>query len=983
MSEKIKSIFFLITICLPSGLAIAQISNKTKPENEYRAVHWGLDEGLSQAEVYFTIKDINGFLWVGSRHGLNRFDGKKFKIFYHNTRDSSSIPGNVIHNGMVEDSLHNIWVGTEHGITRYNIKKETFTNFLPDTSLVKTSNLTINPFWATPHEVFCVEGGAVVTAYNILTSSKRVLATISGINGFNGPAAGYSIYDTTSNSLWFLVEGQINNQRELMQITLLDKQKKVYALPRDTKKTSENGAEAMCYDAKRNCIWINSDNGLLQFSLSDKQYHHIDALKEIENKKDYGRFVGITLDLKGRVWFATYPRGIVIYDPSDQSVQYPFPNDSTLQKEISGENACIYCDRDGIMWIGTWLRKGFYQILPYAPSVEHYHTSNASPTSLHANNIINFLNAGNGKLWMGSFQGLHLFDPNSDQFQPLTEKDLPGIKGNTVIPLLIDSITNKAILLVNNGNGFFTVDFNSGKSQPVIFMDSENHEIKVMANGTRPSNENDLFLLGDHDNKQYVFDVTKNDIGVAREILSFPSNSIAFLGVFALNDYLFIHMKPEASGNVTFKHHENKWVRSPNPLDSVYWHYIAYDHKDHSYWLAAQSELFHYNKDFKLIHHYSPSDGLPDLKIFSIGPDNNGNIWFNTDRSIHQLNAETGIFSTLSKKDGFQPMDFTMGPSFELGADGSLYLGGGGFGLGFVRIYPDKYKSNSSSVYIQSLEINQKPFPLSTGANDLKELSLRYFQNKITIETGIIDHYSGGKNQIRYKLQRIGKKEGWLYAPDYYTIRYEGLSPGAYKLIMQASNAANEFNGPEKIVFIHISLPFWNTWWFRLLVVIAVIAIIYGVIQYRSRSLIQRNLQLEEKVTLRTTELKHSLDDLKATQSQLIQSEKMASLGELTAGIAHEIKNPLNFVNNFSEVSTELISDMKQELEKGDTKEAKVIAEDVKQNLEKINHHGKRASDIVKSMLQHSRTSSGKKELTDINALCDEYLRLTYHGLRA
>jgi signal transduction histidine kinase len=139
---------------------------------------------------------------------------------------------------------------------------------------------------------------------------------------------------------------------------------------------------------------------------------------------------------------------------------------------------------------------------------------------------------------------------------------------------------------------------------------------------------------------------------------------------------------------------------------------------------------------------------------------------------------------------------------------------------------------------------------------------------------------------------------------------------------------------------------------------------------------LKKNLKLQE-------DLRQSLLHLELTQSQLIQSEKMASLGELTAGIAHEIQNPLNFVNNFSEVSVELFEEMEVALQKNDREEAVLIALDIKENLEKISHHGKRADAIVKGMLQHSRVSAGKKEPTDINALADEYLRLSYHGLRA
>ena len=151
--------------------------------------------------------------------------------------------------------------------------------------------------------------------------------------------------------------------------------------------------------------------------------------------------------------------------------------------------------------------------------------------------------------------------------------------------------------------------------------------------------------------------------------------------------------------------------------------------------------------------------------------------------------------------------------------------------------------------------------------------------------------------------------------------------------------------------------------------------------------LLYRNNRVRKKTNeilqQRNEKIENTLHQLRSTQAQLIQSEKMASLGELTAGIAHEIQNPLNFVNNFSEVNEELLKELKGEAEKGNLEEVKAIARDIEFNSEKINHHGRRADAIVKGMLQHSRTGSGQKELTDINALADEYLRLAYHGLRA
>lgn len=190
------------------------------------------------------------------------------------------------------------------------------------------------------------------------------------------------------------------------------------------------------------------------------------------------------------------------------------------------------------------------------------------------------------------------------------------------------------------------------------------------------------------------------------------------------------------------------------------------------------------------------------------------------------------------------------------------------------------------------------------------------------------------------------------------------------ELITEQQREVEKQTGQRNIFFVIASGA-------ALLLIVSIV--FYSRIRKNNSLLVEKNNQINNQ----KDQLQFALTDLKATQAQLIQSEKMASLGELTAGIAHEIQNPLNFVNNFSDISSELIDEMKDELAKGNYKDVNTIADDVKDNLKKITQHGKRADSIVKAMLQHSRTSSGQRELTDVNAMCDEYIRLSYHGLRA
>jgi signal transduction histidine kinase len=262
-------------------------------------------------------------------------------------------------------------------------------------------------------------------------------------------------------------------------------------------------------------------------------------------------------------------------------------------------------------------------------------------------------------------------------------------------------------------------------------------------------------------------------------------------------------------------------------------------------------------------------------------------------------------------------------------------------------------------------------------------VNLQLPHNQNYIQFHFAQAYLGRQDNTLYTYVLEGIDKYWSTPnTNPYTENYLNLPPGKYTFRVCSKGLNGKWGLPASLSFT-ISPPWYQTWWAYTLYALLSMGLLRAYVVYRSRQLQRENKILEEKVNLRTKQLQVSIENLKSTQTQLIQSEKMASLGELTAGIAHEIQNPLNFVNNFSEVNKELLTEMIDEIDKGNISEVKTIANNIIENETKILYHGKRADSIVKGMLQHSRNSSAVKEPTDLNALCDEYLRLSYHGLRA
>jgi signal transduction histidine kinase/ligand-binding sensor domain-containing protein len=404
-------------------------------------------------------------------------------------------------------------------------------------------------------------------------------------------------------------------------------------------------------------------------------------------------------------------------------------------------------------------------------------------------------------------------------------------------------------------------------------------------------------------------------------------------------------------------------------------------------WIATLGSLLRFDPSTEKVEKFDKRDGLPSNQVNSIIEDIQGNLWVNTSGGMAKLNKDAPRdkwnFIGFDAKDGLQ--ESTSSSATWTGGDGIIVVGGSD---GITSFYPGKINEVKPEIVMidikvsdVSLKSDSTVMKLKKSIMETEELSLSYFENNLSFEFASIHFSRPEKNKLLYKLD--GFNDRWIVA-DRNFATFTNLAPGEYTFSVKGSNGDGIWNDAGKSIRIIISPPLWKTWWAYGFYILFFVVGVFGIDRFMRNRLILKEKERSRAFKLeQAKKIEKAYNELKSTQSQLIQSEKMASLGELTAGIAHEIQNPLNFVNNFSEVNKELLVELKDEINNGNFDEVNAIANDLISNEEKIIHHGKRADAIVKGMLQHSRSSSGVKEPTDINALADEYLRLAYHGLRA
>jgi signal transduction histidine kinase/streptogramin lyase len=610
----------------------------------------------------------------------------------------------------------------------------------------------------------------------------------------------------------------------------------------------------------------------------------------------------------------------------------------------------LYEDKAGTLWIGT-NGGGLNALNKKLAGFTHFKHDPANIQSLANDAVSAILEDQTGNLWIANRDKLSVLDRKTHTFS--------NSSGNAALDKSLENLYINS--LYEDRQGLLWIGTNNG-------IKSFNPQTKQIVHYQHDPNK----LAGLSD---YVANVIYED---TRGYLWIGHGSV---GLDRLH---------KRSGKFTrFSHHPlDSTSISSNIILAVF-----EDSKRNVWFGTAAGGLCRFDYRTGTFTSYTEQQGLANNTVKSILEDNEGFLWLGTNKGLSRFSPTTHTFINYNDRDGLQSDQFSK--AAWKGTDGTLYFGGI---KGFNAFDPGQLQTNKfvPPVVITQFKIFDKLVP---GINEIKRIKLRHNQNFFSFEFAALNYTNAPKNQYAYQL--VGVDPDWIYSGSRRYVSYTNLDPGEYVFRVKGSNNDGIWNEKGLSVRIYIKPPWWMAWYAYLVYTFLFVVSIYLFVYFRSRSLIREKKILADMVESRTAEvvrqkeeiaqqrdnLEQTLFELNTTQHQLMQAEKLASLGELTAGIAHEIQNPLNFVNNFAQVGVELVEELKAgpllALPEPAKEEAEDLVADLKQNLEKIHEHGNRAGVIVKTMLHHSQNTKNKKKLTDINTLADEYLRLAYHTLRA
>ncbi|MEZ4699728.1 MAG: two-component regulator propeller domain-containing protein [Rhodothermales bacterium] len=984
----------LLALLVPAGPIQAQ-TDVPPPRFE----PFGVNAGLSNGTVTSILQDRLGFMWFGTYDGLNRFDGISFTTYRSDPFDSTSISANAYYENdplnpidddptifrMVEDADGYLWIGTRVGLDRFDRATETVRRYAHqpgDPASLPPGNVTSLEVGVSGRLWVGTWGGGLSAMQGdapgrfvryrhdpedaASLSSDHVLDVFQDASGtlWVGTSAGLDRMDPTRPGRFtrYAIDdrpgGQVIWHRTMedpqdagiLWIVRVNPGMNASSLLRfDTRTGAAEMLDlggAFVIDLANDpvtpgVVWITSvGQGLLRLDTASRQYRRFARAAGGPDELPTNQLLTILADRTGSVWLGSLDQGVVRFDPSGgRFVTYEpgtpggvvgvledaagrlwmgslgqltrldletgertswNPDQGTVFSSATGMITSILQVRSGDLWMGTWAG-GLIRMDAATEAFALYAHDAGDPASLTPGAIYALLEDREGLLWIGTEGGLNRFDPASEQVTRYVSvpDDATTLGPGTVWSILED---RDGTLWVATSGGLSRLDRVTGRFTRFLHDAGDPATLRPIWNGA---------LLED------------------------------------------------AAGTL---------------------------------WIGTTGGLARMDRSTGRFEHFDEANsGLPSDMVGGLLEDAAGMLWLSTNRGLVRFDPRDATFRTFDTNDGLASLAFSGGTSvYRSPRTGRLYFG---HSAGVTAFDPSRFATNPlpPQVALTDFQLfNQSVTPgpgspLAVHIAQTETIDLRHDQNAVTFGYVALHYKNAGQNRYQYRLEPY--ETDWVEAGTRRSATYTNLPPARYTFRVRAASSDGVWNEAGARVTMTVHPPWWRTGWayagFGLLLAGAIAALA----RYQRDRLLRIERERSHDILRRThAELEAAHAHLKTTQARLIHSEKMASLGQLTAGIAHEIKNPLNFVNNFAKLTIELIGELREAVREGPEREAAddedevdMLMRDVRENVERIATHGQRADRIVDGMLEHARMKPGRRQSTDVPALVDRVAERVYH----